>query len=67
MPYMRECMYERPPLFVLSGSLPPGEVLRSAMKVLVLPRGTKPLLANRPEGRMPLADSARFRSPAFFR
>ena len=32
MPYMPECMKERPPPLVLSGSLPPGAVLRLAMK-----------------------------------
>ncbi len=42
VPYMPECMYERPPPLVLSGSLPPGAALRSAMKAPASPRGTKP-------------------------
>jgi hypothetical protein len=32
MPYIPECVKKRPPPLVLSGSLPPGAVLRSAMK-----------------------------------
>jgi hypothetical protein len=34
MPYMPECMYERPPPLVLSGNLPPGAALRSALHVM---------------------------------
>ena len=36
MPYMPESMQERPPPLVFSGSLPPGAVLRSAMKTVGL-------------------------------
>src|SRR5271170_716090 len=43
MPYMPECMYERPPPLVLSGSLPvPGAVLRSQIKLAASPFWQKP-------------------------
>src|SRR5262249_50526481 len=40
--YIPECLWERPPPLVLSGNLPPGAVLRSAMKAPASPRPTKP-------------------------